>query len=98
MSNLAHLLQVKIQLATPFDPGEGTAPPGSGAVTTFLQWLAWGVFIVAVGALLFIAAKIMAARRRGGDNSAEDLGSWVLGLAIAASASAITGALLTAAG
>jgi hypothetical protein len=98
MSNLAHLLQVKIQLAAPFDPGEGTAPPGSGAVTTFLQWLAWGVFIVAVGALLFIAAKIMAARRRGGDNSAEDLGSWVLGLAIAASASAITGALLTAAG
>lgn len=77
------------------DPGQGTAPPGSGGITTIISWIAWVVFAVCVVGVLIVAGAMALAHRRGeGGQHAANLG-WVLGGAIlAGSASAVIGALL----
>jgi len=81
-------------LAVP-DPGQGTAPPGSGGLLTILGWGAWCVFAVIVGGVLMVAGRMAMAHRRG--EGVEVSGGLVLTLAaavIAGSAAAIVGAVL----
>ena len=88
-------LAAEIQLAAPYDPGQGQEPPGAAGIKTAVDWLTWGVMIVAVGSLVFIGGKMMMSRRRGGGgNEAEDLGSWIVGLIIATGAAGIINLLV----
>lgn len=90
---MLHALAVTV-LAVP-DPGQGTAPPGSGGITTILSWAAWVVFALCVVGVLSVAGAMAVAHRRGsGGEHASSLG-WVLGACIVAgSASAIVGGVL----
>ena len=77
------------------DPGQGSAPPGSGNVTKLIQWGAWGVFAVLVLGVLLAAGQMAVAHHRGasGGEHAARLG-WVLVAAIVAgSASALISAI-----
>jgi hypothetical protein len=77
------------------DPGQGTAPPGSGNATKLISWGAWGVFAVCVLGVLLAAGQMAIAHHRGGGGGehAARLG-WVLVAAVVAgSASALIAAI-----
>ena len=90
---LGHLTD--LALAAPPNPGSGEAPPGVGEkVLTLLKWLAYFASAACVAGILYSAAKMALAHRRGDDTNVSQLG-WVLGACILiGSASAIVGALL----
>ena len=78
------------------DPGQGTAPPGAGNLTTLVSYVAWGVTALCVVGVLIAAAKMAVAHHRGagGGEHAAALG-WVLVAAVVAgSASALVGAVI----
>jgi hypothetical protein len=79
-----------------FNPGQGAPPPGAiaGDLDTVLSWIAWGVFSIAVVAMLVVAGRMMLSHHRGqgGDHGAS-LGYVLGGTILAASASAIVGVL-----
>lgn len=78
------------------NPGQGVAPPGvSGPVTTVVAWVAWTVFALCVVGILTVGGKLAIAHQqgRGGEHGAGL--AYVLGGAVlAASASALIGALV----
>ena len=80
--------------AAGFDPGQGTAPPGSAKIETVIRWVAWIVFALGVVGLLIVAGRMMLKHKRGeGEEAASGL-TWVLGgCIVAASAGALVGAL-----
>lgn len=76
-----------------------TPPPGGGGLLLILGWGAWIIFGIAVLAIFIVAGKMMLDSRagRGGGEAASGL-IWVLiGSIIAAVASGIVGAIVTAA-
>jgi hypothetical protein len=78
------------------DPGQGTAPPGSGQLTTLVSYVAWGVTALCVVGVLIAAGKMAVAHHRGGGGGehAASLG-WVLVAAVVAgSASALVAAVI----
>jgi hypothetical protein len=78
------------------DPGQGTAPPGSGQLTTLVSYVAWGVTALCVVGVLIAAGKMAVAHHRGsgGGEHAAALG-WVLVAAVlAGSASALVAAVI----
>ena len=82
-------------LAAIVNPGQGTAPPGSDKFTTIIKWGAWGVFAVAVLAVLVSAGKMMFAHRGGGLSSdhTASLAYTLVAVVIAGFATAIVQAL-----
>jgi len=81
-------------LAAVPNPGQGTAPPGSGKFLTILQWIAWGAFGVCVLGVMASGATMGISRRRGeGGEHAQGLGMALVGCVIVGSASALVGAL-----
>jgi hypothetical protein len=77
------------------NPGQGSAPPGSGGVMKILGWCAWIVFGAIVAGVLMVAGRMALAHRRG--EGVEVSGGLVMTLAaaiIAGSASALVGAVL----
>jgi hypothetical protein len=78
------------------NPGQGTAPPGSGQLTTLVSYVAWGVTALCVVGVLIAAGKMAVAHHRGsgGGEHAAALG-WVLVAAVlAGSASALIAAVI----
>ena len=76
-----------------------TAPPGSQGLLTILGWVSWIVFGLAVAGVLLVAGKMAVDHNQGrGGNAASGL-IWVLGGCIlAAVASGLVGAIVTASG
>lgn len=80
-------------------PIEGT-PPGANGLLTILGWVSWIVFALAVAGVLIVAGKMMFDHRQGqgGGQAATGL-MWVLaGCIVAAVASGLVGAVVTASG
>ncbi|MFG1955048.1 hypothetical protein [Micromonospora sp. NPDC048830] len=77
------------------DPGSGVAPPEvADKVLTILQWIAYLATAACVGGLLYTAAKMALAHRRGDDTNVSQLG-WVFAACLLiGSASAIVSALI----
>jgi hypothetical protein len=78
------------------NPGQGTAPPGSGQLTTLVSYVAWGVTALCVVGVLIAAGKMAVSHHRGsgGGEHAAALG-WVLVAAVlAGSASALIAAVI----
>lgn len=77
------------------NPGGGTAPPGVGdKILTLLQWVAYLATAACVGGVLYTAAKMALAHRRGDDTNLSQLG-WVFAACILiGSASTVVGALI----
>lgn len=77
------------------DPGGGVAPPGvADKVLTILQWIAYLATAACVGGLLYTAAKMALAHRRGDDTNISQLG-WVFAACLLiGSASAVVSALI----
>jgi len=80
-------------------PIDGT-PPGANGLLTILGWVSWIVFALAVAGVLIVAGKMMFDHRQGqgGGQAATGL-MWVLaGCIVAAVASGLVGAVVTASG
>ncbi|MEW2383665.1 hypothetical protein AB0873_16465 [Micromonospora sp. NPDC047707] len=77
------------------DPGSGEAPPEVGEkVLTILRWIAYLATAACVGGLLYTAAKMALAHRRGDDTNVSQLG-WVFAACmLIGSASAVVSALI----
>ncbi len=77
------------------DPGGGAPPPKiAEKVLTILQWIAYLATAACVGGLLYTAAKMALAHRRGDDTNISQLG-WVFAACmLIGSASAIVSALI----
>lgn len=78
------------------NPGGGVAPPGvvGDRILTLLQWVAWLATAACVGGVLYTAAKMALAHRRGDDTNLSQLG-WVFAACILiGSASTVVGALI----
>ncbi|MGC5335020.1 hypothetical protein ACPXCB_30980 [Micromonospora sp. DT62] len=78
------------------NPGGGVAPPGvvQSNVLEILQWIAWLATAACVGGIIYSAAKMAIAHRRGDDTNVAQLG-WVFAACILiGSASTIVGALI----
>lgn len=100
MSKFDSLILVAGQIHTVIPNPAPTAPPGSNGLTTILGWIMWIIFGLAVAAILIVAGKMMFDHNqgRGGGQAATGL-IWVLaGSIVAAVASGIIGAVVTAAG
>ena len=84
-------------LAAVFDPGSGTAPPGSEGVQTLVSWVAWIVLTLCIVGVLAVGGAMALAsngRGEGGPQMAAKLG-WVLaGCIIIGSASALVQAVI----
>jgi hypothetical protein len=77
------------------DPGQGTAPPGSGQLTTLVSYVAWGVTALCVVGVLIAAGKMAVAHHRGGGGEHAAALGWVLVAAVlAGSASALVAAVI----
>jgi hypothetical protein len=83
----------------PTTSGGGTAPPGTtGNITTIVSWASWVVFVIAVIGVMFVAVKMILQHHRGEGGQQMASLFYVLGGAIiTAAASAVIGALTTAA-
>ncbi|TDB80177.1 hypothetical protein E1182_09920 [Micromonospora sp. KC721] len=77
------------------NPGGGVAPPGvASKVLTILQWIAYLATAACVGGVLYTAAKMALAHRRGDDTNISQLG-WVFAACmLIGSASAVVSALI----
>lgn len=77
------------------DPGGGVAPPGvEDKVLTILQWIAYLATAACVAGLLYTAARMALAHRRGDDTNVSQLG-WVFAACVLiGSASALVTALI----
>ncbi|WP_018223855.1 hypothetical protein [Salinispora pacifica] len=78
------------------NPGGGEAPPGvvGDRILTLLQWVAYLATAACVGGVLYTAAKMALAHRRGDDTNLSQLG-WVFAACILiGSASTVVGALI----
>lgn len=76
---------------------EAVAPPGAEFVNTVLGYFAWGAGVAGVGALIITGIRMTVGFRGRSQASADALGSlpWIAGgLLLAASASALAGAVL----
>ena len=95
MSVIDFVQQGQELLAAVPDPGSGEAPPGVGdKVLTLLRWIAYLASAACVAGVLYTAAKMALAHRRGDDTNVAQLG-WVLGACVLiGSASGIVGALV----
>jgi hypothetical protein len=80
-------------------PIAGT-PPGANGLLTILGWISWIVFAIAVAGVLIVAGKMMFDHRQGNGGGQAATGLiWVLsGCIIAAVASGLVGAVVTASG
>jgi hypothetical protein len=86
---------VNVLAAVP-NPGQGSAPPGSGKLLTILSWTAWGVFALCVAGVLISAAKLAHSHNQGygGANQHTTSLVWTLvATVVAGSAAAVVGAL-----
>lgn len=100
MSMFNSVLLVAGQIQAEIPNPVPTAPPGSNGLTTILGWIAWIIFGLAVAAILIVAGKMMFDHRngQGGGQAATGL-IWVMaGAIVAAVASGLVGAIVTAAG
>lgn len=72
-----------------------TAPPGTEAVQTILNWLAWGVALACVvGVLITAGSMALSHKRSPGEDHISRLG-WVLGACIlGASAGSLVGVFI----
>ncbi|MEU9509889.1 hypothetical protein AB0D32_26830 [Micromonospora sp. NPDC048170] len=102
LTDLQPLLEQLLAAPTPApgggvpNPGGGVAPPGvvSTNVLEILQWIAWFATAACVGGILYSAAKMALAHRRGDDTNVAQLGWVFAGCLLIGSASAIVGALI----
>lgn len=80
-------------------PIPGT-PPGANGLLTILGWVSWIVFAIAVAGVLIVAGKMMFDHRQGNGGGQAATGLiWVLaGCIVAAVASGLVGAVVTASG
>ena len=78
------------------DPGQGTAPPGSGQLTTLVSYVAWGVTALCVVGVLIAAGKMAVSHHRGGGGGehAAALGWVLVASVLAGSASALVAAVI----
>lgn len=97
MTLIDHLDQLQAMLAAaPVpDPGSGEPPPGvADKILRILQWIAYLATTACVGGVLYTAAKMALAHRRGDDTNVSQLG-WVFAACLLiGSASAIVSALI----
>lgn len=100
MSMFNSVLLVAGQIQAEIPNPAPAAPPGSNGLTTILGWIMWIIFGLAVAAILIVAGKMMFDHRngQGGGQAATGL-IWVMaGSIVAAVASGLVGAVVTAAG
>ena len=78
-----------------FNPGTGQQPPGTGGLTTILQWIAWIVCGICVAGVLMVAGR-MAVMHNRGEGGQHMVGiAYVLGACVlVGAASALVGALV----
>lgn len=81
-------------LSDVFDPGMGTAPPGSGKFHKILNWGAWIAVIACIAGVIFVAAKMaIAHRRHEGSEHGASLGFVMAACILVGSASGIVAGL-----